>query len=270
MKLNNPGAKKAGTAAATASTTAVAPVTQVSSNTVDGIYTTGNVIDVTVTFAENVTVTGTPLLTLETGATDQVAAYVSGSASSILVFSYTVQAGDTTTNLQYGSTSSLALNGGTILNVSGSAADLTLPALGSVSSLGGNKALIIDTGPPTVLNVASNTADGTYGIGDVIDVTVTFSENVTVTGTPRVTLETGATDRLAHYVSGSGTAILTFNYTVQSGDSTTDLAYWDTASLALNSGTIMDAVNNNGGAVKKKEEVHRMADANRAFAHFTW
>jgi small subunit ribosomal protein S7 len=25
-----------------------------------------------------------------------------------------------------------------------------------------------------------------------------------------------------------------------------------------------------GAAVKKKEEVHRMADANRAFAHFTW
>lgn len=33
---------------------------------------------------------------------------------------------------------------------------------------------------------------------------------------------------------------------------------------------IMDAVNNNGGAVKKKEEVKRMADANRAFSHYAW
>ncbi len=33
---------------------------------------------------------------------------------------------------------------------------------------------------------------------------------------------------------------------------------------------IMDAYNNRGGAIKKKEEVHRMAEANRAFAHYRW
>ena len=33
---------------------------------------------------------------------------------------------------------------------------------------------------------------------------------------------------------------------------------------------ILDAVQNQGGAVKKKKEVHRMAEANRAFAHFRW
>lgn len=31
-----------------------------------------------------------------------------------------------------------------------------------------------------------------------------------------------------------------------------------------------DAVNNRGGAIKKKEDTHRMADANRAFAHYRW
>ena len=35
-------------------------------------------------------------------------------------------------------------------------------------------------------------------------------------------------------------------------------------------GEIMDAMNGTGGAVKKKEETHRMADANKAFAHFRW
>ena len=35
-------------------------------------------------------------------------------------------------------------------------------------------------------------------------------------------------------------------------------------------GEIMDAMNSTGGAVKKKEETHRMADANKAFAHFRW
>ena len=35
-------------------------------------------------------------------------------------------------------------------------------------------------------------------------------------------------------------------------------------------GEIMDAMNSTGGAFKKKEETHRMADANKAFAHFRW
>ena len=36
------------------------------------------------------------------------------------------------------------------------------------------------------------------------------------------------------------------------------------------SGEILDAFNGAGGAVKKKEEVHRMAEANKAFAHYRW
>ncbi len=35
-------------------------------------------------------------------------------------------------------------------------------------------------------------------------------------------------------------------------------------------GELMDAFNNTGGAYKKKEDMHRMADANRAFAHYRW
>ena len=35
-------------------------------------------------------------------------------------------------------------------------------------------------------------------------------------------------------------------------------------------GEIMDAVNGNGGAFKKKEDTHKMAEANKAFAHYRW
>ena len=35
-------------------------------------------------------------------------------------------------------------------------------------------------------------------------------------------------------------------------------------------GEIMDAVNNSGAAVKKKEDTHKMAEANRAFSHYKW
>ena len=33
-------------------------------------------------------------------------------------------------------------------------------------------------------------------------------------------------------------------------------------------GEILDAINNNGGAFKKKEDTHKMAEANKAFAHY--
>ncbi|AFR26508.1 30S ribosomal protein S7 [Bartonella quintana] len=35
-------------------------------------------------------------------------------------------------------------------------------------------------------------------------------------------------------------------------------------------GELMDAANNRGSAVKKREDVHRMAEANRAFSHYRW
>lgn len=36
------------------------------------------------------------------------------------------------------------------------------------------------------------------------------------------------------------------------------------------SGELLDAANNRGSAVKKREDVHRMAEANRAFSHYRW
>ena len=53
---------------------------------------------------------------------------------------------------------------------------------------------MIDGVVPTVTNVTSTTSDGTLKIGDVAAITVTFSEAVTVTNTPQLTLETGTSD----------------------------------------------------------------------------
>jgi len=42
-------------------------------------------------------------------------------------------------------------------------------------------------------------------------------------------------------------------------------------SMALRlAGELVDAADNKGSAVKKREDVHRMADANKAFAHYRW
>jgi len=67
---------------------------------------------------------------------------------------------------------------------------------------------------PTITNVSSTTANGTYGAGSVISVTATFSSTVMVTGTPLLALNSGGT---ASYASGSGTSTLTFVYTVAAG-----------------------------------------------------
>ena len=101
-----------------------------------------------------------------------------------------------------------------------------------------------DTNSPDILAVTSSTTDATYNIGDVVAINVQFDEVVTVTGTPQLTLETGDVDREVDYVSGSGTDTLLFNYTVQSGDASNDLAYGGVSALGLNSGTIFDNANN--------------------------
>jgi len=92
-----------------------------------------------------------------------------------------------------------------------------------------------------VLAEIPGTANGTYRTGDNLTLVVSFSKPVTVTGTPKLKLETGEVDRFASYVSGSGTDNLSFSYTVQSGDNASDLDYHSTNALELNGGTLKDS-----------------------------
>jgi hypothetical protein len=93
---------------------------------------------------------------------------------------------------------------------------------------------------PTVTGVSSP-ATGAYAAGTAVPITVAFSKAVTVTGLPQLALNDGGA---AGYTSGSGTAALTFTYSVAVGRSTTDLDYASTAALALNGGSIHDATGN--------------------------
>ncbi len=216
-----------------------ATVTSVSSTSADGTYGAGASIAITVAFNKAVNVTGTPTLALNSGGS---ASYSSGTGTTTLTFSYTVGAGQNSAHLDYTSTAALALNGGTIKNLSTLAASLTLPAPGAAGSLGANKNIVIDTTAPTVTNVTSTTANGTYGVAASIAITATFSKVVNVTGTPLLALNSGGT---ASYASGTGTSTLTFNYTVGAGQNSAHLDYTSTSALTLNGGTIKDAALNN-------------------------
>lgn len=234
-------ASDSGTAVDTTSPT----ISNVTASTANGTYKAGDSVTVQVVFSESVTVTGTPTLTLETGTTDRNATYTSGSGSDTLLFTYTVQSGDQSVDLDYTSTSALALAGGTIQDASSNNATLTLATPGTTGSLGTNKAIVIDAVAPVISNVTSPNPNGTYGLGSTISVQIVFSEAVNVTGTPTLTLETGTTDRNATYTSGSGTNTLTFTYTVQSGDTASDLNYVNSTSLGVSGAVIADAVGNN-------------------------
>ncbi|TDQ79098.1 MBG domain-containing protein [Sphingobacterium yanglingense] len=101
---------------------------------------------------------------------------------------------------------------------------------------------VVDNTPPEVTS-ATVPADGMYGVGQHLDFTVNISENVSVTGTPRITLTIGNTIRYATYRSGSGSSALEFRYTVQVGD--LDLNGIGVAGLLeLNGAVIADGAGN--------------------------
>lgn len=147
----------------------VAPtVNNVTSAKTDGSYTIDEVIPITVTFSEVVNVTETPTLTLETGSSDVVVNYSSGTGSNILIFNYTVAAGHNSSDLEYVDTSSLALNSGTIIDAATNNATLTLVSPGTTNSLGANKALVIDTTAPEITLVGNEI--------ETIEVGATYTE----------------------------------------------------------------------------------------------
>lgn len=233
--------------AAIAAALAAPAVTDVTSSKANGSYTVGEVIGVQVVFSKSVTVTGTPQLTLETGTTDRVVDYTSGSGTGTLLYNYTVQAGDTSADLDYVSTSALALNGGTIKDSMGQNATLTLASPGAAGSLGANKALVIDTTAPTVVSRTIPEAGTTL--------VIVHSENVSIGagGNGGLTLSASGGAVTATYSSGAGTATLTWTLsrTVNSGETVTasytqpgsgiedtagnDLASYSTQSVTNNS-----------------------------------
>ncbi|RZA25525.1 MAG: hypothetical protein EOP10_06600, partial [Proteobacteria bacterium] len=335
-------------AAAISVDTSAPTVTNVSSSTSDGYYKTGNTVVIAVQFSEvvNVLNTGDLGLILETGTTDRTAVFTTGSGSNTLSFTYIVQSGDTSADLNYSVTNALSVGAtGTIKDAAGNDATLTLPAFGGGSAIAAQKAIVIDTTaplppsavsfasptsssttfsmswtnstdtnfryhntkictaadcttgcisdsnsvstpktmtgvngsiyygcvqgedlvglsssfvasagtvrvdttPPTVTNVTSTTTNSSYKAGDVISITMTFSEvvNLTTTGDITLLLETGATDRAATYVSGTGSNTILFTYTVVSGDTSADLNYASTSALSVGTnGTIKDAAGN--------------------------
>lgn len=241
------GAKTDADIVAITVTPGVPVVTSVQATTVNGSYKPGDVITVTVSFDQTVqvdTAGGTPTLLLETGATDRLATYVGGAGTTTLAFTYTVQVDDISSDLDYQSTTALALNGATIQNAGSLDAVTTLPVVGSAQSIAGQHAIVIDGVRPTVTSTTVP-AIGTYVAAQALDFTVQWTEAVvlnTLGGVPRVPIDVGGTVRYAHYVSGSGSQASTFRYTVVADDHDPDGI--TLGSIESNGATLRDAAGN--------------------------
>ena len=224
----------------------------------NGVYGIDDSIKVTVTFSEDVIVTGAPQLELDIGGTAETAAYESEDNGAV-VFSYTVVEGDSDDDGIAISANKLELNGGTIEDLEGNAAVLSHVAL---AAQGSHK---VDGVRPTVSSVSlvSSTAgsDGVYTSGETLAATAVFSEDIVVTGTPQLELKIGGTGRSADFSSavprceqricGFGRnpwalrgISMDFDYTVVEEDSDADGVGIDANEISLSGGTIKDAAGN--------------------------
>ena len=221
----------------------VAPIVTTVTPPPDDTYRLSTSVDFRISWTETMIVTGVPRIAIDVGGSTEYAYYNAGASNSTqLVFRYTVGLNEVDTDgvdvlPALPMTPEIDLDGGTITDVAGNDAVLTFyrPVTSGV---------LIDGVRPVIMSIVAPGA-GTYIEGQNVDFTVNWSEMMTVTGTPRLTLTVGSTTIYADYVSGTGTSALVFRYTVQVGDEDLNGIY-RAASVDLNGGTIQDPVLNDG------------------------
>ena len=211
-------------------------------------------IGINVRFSQDLTVTGTPQLSLVIGSRTKTL-NMARSFGSYLRFVYEVQAGDADTDGVVVPANSLALNGGTIRNRHG--VDAALGHLVYRPPLNVDGAA---NHPPVAIRAgfAGRPIGGVYGRGDMIDVVVNWGKRVTVTGTPQLALDVGAGTRQAALQSGNQ-LYSRFRYVVQAGDLDNDGIGFGSGALTLNGGSISGP----GGTTASLTLPAAATDANR-------
>jgi hypothetical protein len=196
----------------------------------NGEVSTGQKVTLTVTMSGPVTVNtggGLPTLSLDDGGTATYDAKASNPSAGTLVFDYTVMGTDRTPRL---SVAHANLNGATITDGNGNAADLS-----AVATFATN----LQVGPAYVASVTAPQT-GNVTTGQSVAVTVAMSEALTVDtskGSPTLSLSDGATATYDATASNPFAGTLVFNYTVGANDYTRDLTV---TGLNLNGAIIAD------------------------------
>ncbi|MCF7824146.1 MAG: Ig-like domain-containing protein [Candidatus Marinimicrobia bacterium] len=214
-------------------------MTSISATPASGNLGVGDVANIEITFDEAVTLAGGNLLIeLETGTTDRTVTIATVSASTTADGDYTVQAGDDTP-LAGLNVNSVTLSAGSLRDAAGNNFSSTLP---TGSNLADNTNLDVDGIVPTITSITSNPVSSNLSIGEEVEIIVTFSEDVTLSGgNMQIELETGAVDRTVTVATISSTNTASGTYTVQSNDVSSDLTV---NSVSLSAGSLQDAAGN--------------------------
>ncbi|WP_368667776.1 beta strand repeat-containing protein, partial [Magnetospirillum sp. SS-4] len=213
-----------------------APTLSSAAKPTDGVFATGGTLDYTVTYDEAVTVNttgGTPRIALNIGGTTAYATYVSGSGTTTLTFRHTVTSGEQDNDGVTVTSSSIDLNGGLIRDTAGNNAATSLSGQ-TLSSTG----IIVNPSLPEMDSVSASTDGPVSNLSDTnyIDLTVTFSEAVTISGSPLLNLTVGSTAVTASLQSITDSTHAVFRYTVVDGQNDSD-------------GIAVTGINLNGGSI---------------------
>ena len=218
-------------------------------NWASGVYRIGDDIQMTVSFSENITVTGSPQLELVIGSNNRTAAYESSTTTEV-VFRYTVAAGDSDTDGISIGANKIALNGGSIKDAGDNAADLTHA---SVAAQDGHS---VDGIRPSLKGLyfvaSSDGSDGAYSAGDTLIVRAEFTEGPirgSVSGPPQVKLDFDGEEKGASWdnslrFNDIRPHVSYFGYVVQPGDLDNDGPSIKAKAVALNGGFIRDTAGN--------------------------
>ena len=203
-------------------------------------YAEGDLITLQVSFDEPVMVTGEPRLPMQVGPKlRNIVVYTSGSGTDTLTFSYTVRNGDNDDNGVSVAANALRLPSGvTIQDVNGLTAAIEHDPLPDQP---GHKVDAIAPGIESVAITSTPASDDAYLIDEMIEVTVTFSEDIATAGMTTLDLMVGEGVRAAACAQGSAGTQLTCSYTVVANDFDANGISVDENMLK---GTITDMVGN--------------------------
>lgn len=228
--------------------------TNVSESITNSSYKLGDIITLTINFNETVFVTDNPRIEVNLdnqSNTNLFFNYQSGDSTNIINFSYTVTSGDSD------------LNGIDLLNGINT-------ALGSLTDLSGNPitinmssthfpSVLIDSSSP-IINSIVEPISGTYADnGGELLFQVNFSENVNITGQPRLVLNIGEVTKYAVYSSGSGSSGIEFKYAIEAGDNDLDGIEYQSSNIDLNSGTIKASSDNDNAQIDISNNINSMS-----------
>ena len=214
----------------------------------DGEYGLGSTIDFKVVFNEPIALSGfsssSPFVALNSSSSAK--AFVTGTSSDSIVLRYTVQSGDSTLDLNYGSTSALNLGAFAIRDLANNPASLTLPATNANASLAGTAALVVDgvaPDAPVISALAASGGNRVAGYANSTNVNVVASISITVSQAVggRVELRLGSQVISSKLISALSPSPLTLDFGTQTNPQLRQVLAEGAATFSV---VIFDAVGN--------------------------